>query len=412
MKLPKALSALHHRDFRVYWAGQAVSLTGTWMQHMAQSWVLAGLSRSARDMGLAALISSAPILLLSFKAGSLADRVDKRRILLTTQVCLMLLAFVFAALLVAGRLSVGLVLGMAGLLGVVAAFDLPAAQALPSELVTPSEIGSAAALMQQVLHGARLLGPAIAGVLITRLGNVSAFIANGVSFLFVIVSLAVIQPRDKRAGAAKKPAKGGSREAFAHVREDPVLRALILLVALSTSAALPFLAALMAHYVRHVMRAEDAAVMGTLMSASGLGSLLGATAIVWSSAAARRYWMTFGVVGVSGALFCLSLSPSPTVAALLVGLQSFAISSVMGRASQTVQERAPAELRGRIMGIYGMAFSGVMPLASLALSVLSDRVGYSLVMRAAAVVYLALGLLLLSIVWRALAAVGSTGEMP
>src|SRR5262245_35699201 len=165
MNLPKALSAFRHRDFRVYWAGQAVSLTGTWMQQMAQSWVLASLSLNARDLGLSALIGSMPVLLLSLKAGELADRLDKRRILIVTQLGMMVLAFAFAGLIHSGKLSVGLVFVMSGLLGVVAAFDLPAAQALPPELVSPREIGGAVALMQQIFHGARLVGPGIAGVL-------------------------------------------------------------------------------------------------------------------------------------------------------------------------------------------------------------------------------------------------------
>jgi MFS family permease len=408
MNLPKALSALRHRDFRIYWAGQAVSLTGTWMQGLAQAWVLTGLSPRAIDQGLCMLINSLPLLLLSLKAGDLADRVDKRRILIVTQLALMVLAFVFAALVYTNRINIPLIFLMAGLLGVATAFDLPAAQALPAELVAPADIGGAIALMQQIFHGARLLGPAIAGLLMDRFGRTSttgqasAFVLNGLSFLAVIASLLAIQPPEKRAGAAKKGARGGIFDGLAYVRKDPLIGPLILLAMLVTALVFPFVAVLMVYYVRYVIRSDDASVMGTIMSVSGLGSLLGATAILWGSAATRRYWLGFGVIGVSLALLGLGLFPSPRAAALIVSGLSFSVSSLMGRASQIIQERAPADLRGRVMGVFSIAFSGVMPFASLGISALADAVGYLRVLEGSALGFLVFGIILVARVWRPL----------
>lgn len=402
MNLPRAFAPLRHRDFRIYWAGQAVSLTGTWMQAMAQSWVLTGLSASASDLGLSALIGSLPILLLSLKAGELADRLDKRRILIATQLGMMVLALAFAAFIHYGSLGIGLIFVMSGLLGIVTAFDLPAAQALPAELVAPPEIGGAVALMQQIFHGARLVGPAIAGVLIARYGNESAFVANGLSFIAVLFSLAVLQPREKRAGAAKKQVPGGFREGLAVVRKDPVIRPLMLLAALTTATVFPFIAVLMAYYVRRVMRSEDASVAGTIMSMSGLGSFLGATAILWGSASSRRYWLAFGIVGVCFAIVGLSIYPVLRVAAPLVGVLAFSVSSLLGRISQTVQERAPAELRGRVMAVFSMAWTGVMPFASLGISALADEIGYPRTMELAAALYFTFGLALTAWAWRPL----------
>lgn len=404
MRLPRALSALRHRDFRIYWTGQAVSLTGTWMQQMAQSWVLTGLSASARDLGLSALCGSAPILLLSLKAGQLADRLDKRRILIASQLGMMLLAFAFAGLIFSDRLSVGLIFVMAALLGLVTAFDLPAAQALPAELVAPTEIGGAVALMQQIFHGARLIGPAIAGLLIARFGNGAAFVANGLSFIAVIVSLMALQPREKRAGAAIKPPSDSFFAGIHFVRGHALVRSLILLAALTTGAVFPFVAVLMAYYVRRVMSTEDAAVMGSIMSTSGLGSLLGATAILWGSPRSRRYWIAGGILGVSTALAGMARYPVVSVVVPLVGVLAFSVSSLMGRVSQTVQEIAPPELRGRVMGVFSIAFSGVMPLASLGISALSDRFGYPALMQASALVYVTFGLALAAYIWRPLGA--------
>lgn len=402
MNLPRALAPLRHRDFRIYWAGQAVSLTGTWMQGMALSWVLTSMSASALDLGISALIGSLPILLLSLKAGSLADRMDKRRILIVTQLAMMALALSFAVFIHEGWLSIGLIFTMSGLLGVVTAFDLPASQALPPELVAPPEIGGAVALMQQIFHGARLVGPAIAGILIARFGNESAFVANGLSFIAVVWSLAVIQPREKRAGAAKKQAPGGFREGLAIVKKDPVIRPLMLLAALTTATVFPFIAVLMAYYVRRVMKTDDASVAGTIMSMSGLGSFLGATAILWGDAASRRYWLAFGIVGVCAALFGLSLYPELRVVAPLVAVLAFSVSSLLGRVSQTVQERAPAELRGRVMAVFSMAWTGVMPFASLGISALADRMGYPRIMQLSAGLYLTFGLALTAWAWRPL----------
>ncbi len=412
MRLPRALSALRHRDFRIYWGGQAVSLTGTWMQQMAQSWVLAGLTTSAGDLGISALIGSAPILLLSLKAGELADRLDKRRILIATQIGMMLLAFVFATFVFTDRVSVGFIFVMAGLLGLVTAFDLPAAQALPAELVAPPEIGGAVALMQQIFHGARLVGPAIAGLLIARFGNGAAFMANGLSFVAVILSLVALQPKEKRAGAAIRPPSGSFLAGLSYVRHHPLIRSLILLAALTTGAVFPFIAVLMAYYVRRVMNTDDASVAGTIMSMSGLGSLLGATAILWGSSRSRRYWLAFGILGVSCALFGMARFPVVSVVAPLVGVLSFSVSSLMGRVSQTVQELAPPELRGRVMGVFSIAFSGVMPLASLSISALSDRLGYPTLMMGASLVFLTLGLALVKHVWRPLGEPHSRPQAP
>lgn len=399
MPLPRALAPLRHRDFRLYWGGQAISLTGTWMQNFAQSWVLTSLSVSAADLGTSQLIASLPILLLSLKAGELADRYDKRQILIVTQIAMMGLAFAFAWLLHRESITVGLIFLMSGLLGFVTAFDLPAAQALPPELVEPKEIGGAVAMMQQIFHGSRLVGPGIAGILMARFGNESAFVANGLSFIAVVWSLYALSPREKRAGAAKKPQRGGFRDGLAHVRKDAVIKPLMLLAALTTGTVFPFIAVLMPIYVRKVMHTNDASVAGVIMSMSGLGSLLGATVILWGGAASRRYWLFGGVLGVSVAMLLLSLFPMLPVAAPVVAVLAFSVTGTLGRISQTVQERAPAELRGRVMGVFSIAWTGVMPFAALGISHLADAIDYPPTMRLAAACYLVFGLGLIAWAW-------------
>jgi len=437
VNLPKALAALRHRDFRVYWIGQAVSLVGTWMQQMAQGWVVTGLSKDAFVLGGLAVAGSLPILLLSMRAGVMADKMDKRRILIATQAGLMLLAFAFAALLFSGRLALWHVFVMAALLGVVTAFDLPAAQALPPELVDPPDIPNAVALMQQVFHGARLVGPALAGVLMARFGNGAAFVGNGVSFLAVIVSLLMIKSRgsaidryetqqalrEAAAGPAPlgavgaaagtgagagagtgRPKRGGGGigEGIAYLRGEPVVRSLVLLSALATALVFPFVAILMVYYVRHVLGTDDAATMGTLMSTSGLASLVGAIAIAWGAARNRRWWLVGSVAGATVALLGQAQVHTWRAALPLVALMSFSISSLMGRISQMIQERVPGQLRGRVMALFAISFTGIMPFAALLLAWLADRMSYTRIMTVGGGLFLVSGLALLMGAWKPL----------
>ncbi len=408
MKLPAALSALRHRDFRLYWCGQAVSLVGTWMQIMAQGWVVTELSKDAIVLGLLNAASAVPMLLLSLKSGELADRFEKRRILVVTQVAMMVLSFIFAGLVFSGHLQLWHVFVMGALLGTAAAFDLPASQSMPPELVEQAEIPNAVGLMQSMFHGARLVGPALAGILMARLGRGSAFVANGVSYLAVIATLLVITPRPPRPRPSR-PAGGKSMiaEGFAYLRGDQATRALIALTALITGLVFPFLTVLMVYYVRYALGTDDPQVMGLMMSASGFGSLVGAGAILGGSPETRRTWLVGGVCGVTVGLGGLSVARSLPMVLPLAVVLAFSVSSLMGRISQMVQERVPGELRGRVMGIYSISFTGIMPFASMLWAFLIDRLGhgagYVLVMRVSASVFFVAALALLQRAWAHLA---------
>lgn len=395
MKLSPALSALQSRDFRVYWIGQAISLVGTWMQFMAQSWVVTELSASAAVVAWLNVVASLPVLLLSLKAGALADRLEKRRILILTQLGFMLCAFALAGLVYSGHLALWNVFLTSTILGIVTAFDLPASQALPPELVAPRDIPNAVALMQPIFHGARLIGPALAGALIAAFGNGSAFIVNGLSFLAVLYSLAVITPRPPLAQATKKPGAGGVGEGIAYVRSEPAVLSLIILTGLVTALVFPFLIVHIAQFVRRDLGAGDASAVGYVMSASGLGSLVGALAIIGGSPKTRRLWLIGGALGASAGLFGLALSGSVLYAVPLVSVMSFSISSLMGRVAQMIQERVPNQLRGRVMGIFSLSFTGVMPFAGLLLGFLADAVSYSRLMEVCAVLFAASALFII-----------------
>jgi MFS family permease len=370
--LPAPLRPLESRDFRRYWAGQAVSLVGTWMQQMAQGWVITRLTSNATVVGALVVVGALPMAVLGLAGGQLADRVSRRTILLVTQAVMGLLALGLAALTFAGALKLPHLFAFAALLGVAAAFDLPAAQAFAPALVAREDIPRAIGLMQAIFHGSRLVGPALAGIVIERFGEGSAFLANGVSFLAVIVSLLSIRPHDGRARG--RPTGGGPGEGIRIVRSDPLLRKLLALLLTCMLLAFPFQVALMAYFVRYVLHAQ-ADDLGHVMSASGLGAVTGASMLVVVGARAWRTRITCGLVLITAGLVGLGATTRIGAAVALVTGLSLGISLYLGTLMQVVQQRTPDEVRGRVMALFTMGMTSVMPLSSLLLSAAADAVG-------------------------------------
>jgi len=390
-ELSEALAPLKSRHFRVYWIGQAVSLIGTWMQQMAQGWVVTRLTSSASALGMLALATSLPMMVLGLKGGQLADRLNKRNILITTQALLALLALAFAGLAFSGVLSLWHVFVLTVLLGITTAFDLPAAQAFGAELVEPRLIARAVALIQSIFHGSRLLGPALAGVLVERLGEGSAFLANSISFLAVLASLLSI-PADYRDPErhTKKPDQSLGA-GFRYVRKDSVAGGLMVLLLLAMSLIFPFVIVLMVYYAKHVIYA-GAAGMGGLMSASGCGALAGAAFLILTGIKAWRRTLFVGLGIATLALLGLSMNRALWSAVVLNATLSLGVSLYMGTISQVIQQRVPDEIRGRVMALFGIAFTSVMPVSALLLSLLADVVGLRTLMAAAAGLFATLGL--------------------
>ena len=369
-----ALSVLRYRPFRLYWAGQAVSLTGTWMQVMAQGWVITSLSADAWTLGAFNLAGSIPMLLLGVRGGELADRLDKKTILLWSQAAMMALAFAFAGLLYSGALQLWHVFAFGLVVSVVEAFEFPASQGMAPELVDPPDIPQAVAMMQTIFQAGRLVGPALAGFLIARWGEASAFVANGLSFLAVIVSLLLIRRgQAPRAPQAHDKASGKFALGFAYVRGDAITRALLGLLTLCMVLVFPTLV-MMPFYARHVLQV-DAVGQGELLSVSGLGALVGSLILLRASSAAWRQRLWVSVVGVALCMALMAVAPDVRTASVAVCGLSLAIALLMGSVNQTVQARVPAELRGRVSALFGMVFTSVLPFAALALTALADVVG-------------------------------------
>ena len=395
VRLPDAVSVLGVRDFRVIWLGQAISMTGTWMQAIAQGLLVLELWDSALGLGIVNFSNALPSLVVMLFGGVLADRADKRRILLVTQVVMMLIAVALGALVLTDRVEFWMVVVAAAMLGIAFGYDMPAYQAFLPELVPPEKIGQVVALNSSTFHGTRMIGPAMAGILIGAFGLATAYFLNAASFLAVLFSLLILRYRPKpRPAGPQMGAVDGLKEGLRHVRSRPHLQSLLWLTALNTTLIFPIVAILTPFYVTDVLDAGPG-TLGLLWASSGIGSLAGAMALIWwpNESRASRIWLAVVVAPVGLTIMALTRN-----AAVAIGIQtviSFSFSSQLGIISMMMQESTPPAFRGRVMSVNGIAFNGTVPFAALAASGLTAVVGLPAVMIGAGGLYLALAVMLL-----------------
>jgi MFS family permease len=380
LRLPEAVSVLGERDFRVIWIGQTISMVGTWMQFVAQGLLVLKLWDSAFALGALNFANAIPSLIVLLFGGVLADRADKRLILLLTQSVMLLLAAAIGVLIVTDHVQYWMLIVATVALGLAFGYDLPAASALMPELVPPEKIGQVVALNSSMFHGTRMVGPAIAGILIGAFGLGTAYFLNAASFLAVILSLLIIRYRPAPwIGGRSASAIEGLKAGLRHVGGRPNLQALLLLTALNCIFVFPVAAILVPFYVKDVLHAGPG-VLGLMFMAGGLGSMLGAMALIWWSGQRRveRIWLGFVVAPVG--LTIQALTREPAVAILVQGFVSFAFSSQMGLILTMIQESTPGEFRGRVMSLHGITFNSTMPLAAIGISAAAAVFGLPAVM--------------------------------
>lgn len=380
------LRVLRHPEFAIFWGGQAVSLVGTWMQNFAQGWVVAGMTSSALALGLVSFAMSVPTLLLMPMGGVTADRVERRKILIYTQWAMGILAAITGVLVATHHLQLWHLYVVALLLGVATAYDLPAYQAFYPQLIEREELGQAIALNQATFNGSRIIGPALAAMVVTWWGTSAAFFANAASFLAVIFSLSFIRSRPPAVGRGGGGAMQMMKEGVAYVRERPILQALLGVTGLTTFFVFPNLAVLMPFYALHVLHVGSAS-LGTLMAVSGAGSFLGAVSLLNVPRERRGVSITLAGVTITLTLTLLAWSHSLWLSTGVVFFQSMAISFSVGLASIMVQETVPDALRGRVMSLYSLMFTGIMPFATLAITGLADSIGMRRELQLSAILY-------------------------
>ena len=374
MPWPAGLRAFRHRDFRLFWSGQLVSLVGTWMQSVGQAWLVLELTGSPFKLGVISALQFGPMLFLSLVAGALADRVRKRRLLLLTQGALMLQALALAALDWTGQIQFWHVAVLATVYGVANTLDLPARQSFVVELVGKGDLMNAIALNATVFNGARVVGPAVAGLLIARYGVAPAFLVNGLSFLGVLVALAAIRtegaPRPRAAATLGQEILQGVRYAAG----TPLIGLILGLLLVVSLFVLNFnvLVPLVARDVLH----EGARGFGLLMASLGLGAVAGALALAAMSRTRPPLALIVTAALVTSAgLLGLSAVRHFWVAAAALAVMGFAQIFFMASCNTTVQVTAPDHLRGRVMSLYALVFVGVHPFGALLAGGMAEKWG-------------------------------------
>lgn len=394
-----AYRVLSQRNFLLYWLGQFVSMVGTWMQQLALSWVVLGLTKDAFALGTVNFVGALPPAILLLFGGTVADRFNKRKVLIVSQFIFMLGAFVLAWLVHGGHIQMWQILAMAVAMGITQAFDMPASQALVPELVEPKSISAAVQLNQATFHGSRFIGPPLAGWLIAQFGTYAGFLMNGLSFIPVIGTLFVI--RSLRPGSPRPRTEttlDSMRAGFAYVKAHHFVLDLMAITAITTILVFPNMAILMPYYVKNVLH-QNAAAMGSVMGASGLGAFFGAMTLLAVKPHGRLRRIAIGMwgitVGMSTLCFCGfvplgrlgSLSANLAVVCCAAAVQGFSISSTLGMVGSIVQQVVPDELRGRVSSLQGLVFFGIMPFSGLLMTKIVDFVGMPTVLGAAAGCY-------------------------
>lgn len=404
MPAPKPpLAVLRQRNFRLYWIGQFISLTGTWMQVLAQGLLVMELSKSAMSLGWVNFASALPPAVLLLYAGAIADRRDKRKILIVTQCFFMLAAGGLALLVRSGTVQMWHVITFAGILGVAQAFDLPANQALVPELVERDEIPAAVQLNQAIFHGSRVIGPPVASLVVALASLYAAFVVNALSFIPVIATLVVI--RALRHGEHKPTGSMVEqiREGYSYVRSRPFMLALLGITASTTILIFPNLIVLMPYYFERVLMLDPHGLapkaLGAEMSISGVGAVLGAVSLLTVPYQNRLGFIGRGLAGICLGIGIMALAPFlPAVGSglftLVLGVAAvgsfilgFSIAACLGMVATILQQNAPDRLRGRIMSLQTLVFTGTMPFAALLMSKITDIITMPVEMFAAAFLY-------------------------
>jgi MFS family permease len=369
------LRALRSRNYRLFFSGQIVSLIGTWMTRVATSWLVYRVTDSAFLLGFTSFASQIPILFLSPIAGVLVDRWDRHRTLVMTQVLSMMQSFALAALALSGVITVWEIVVLVLFQGIINAFDMPVRQSFVIQMIDRREdLGNAIALNSSMVNGARLVGPAVAGMVIAGVGEGYCFLIDGFSYLAVIVSLLAMHVERIAARPVSRRISSEISEGWQYVKDSHPISAVLLFLALVSLVGMPY-TTLMPIFAGPILHGGPH-TLGFLMAAAGVGALTGAITlamrpsvlglgrvIVWSGA-------TFGA-GLIG----LGLSRHLWLSLLCIAAAGFGMMRHMASSNTILQTIVTEDKRGRVMAYYSLAFQGIAPFGSLAAGAIAARIG-------------------------------------
>jgi len=367
------LSALRYRDFKLFFFSQLISLSGTWIQLVAQLWLVYSLTKSPFYLGIVAFVANVPILLFSAIGGVIADRFLKRNLLLLTSVLSIAPALLLGILTHLDIITVWQVAVIAAFLGTVNAFDIPARQAFLVEMVGKKSLTNAIALNAAAFHGARMIGPALAGIIITYVGLPACFYLNALSFVAVIFALAKMNVT----GTMKVHSKGFVKEfieGIQFIKSTPEIYRIIFLIFIFSLIGIPYITFLPVFAVEVLQKGPEG--FGFLASAAGTGALAAALFIALKGdIEEKNRYLSFSALCFSISLFAFSLSKVFYFSLVALVFLGWGIVSFMATANGFIQLSVPDNLRGRVMSVYAMVFLGTFPIGNSLLGILSDSIG-------------------------------------
>ena len=368
----RTFRSLQIRNYRLFFFGQLVSVSGTWMQQLAQDWLVLQLTDRPLPVGITTALQFSPVLLLGIWGGLVADRIDKRRLLLTTQGVMGALALALGILTATGSVRLWMIYLLALLLGCATSFDMPARQAFVTEMVGPDHLSNAVGLNSAVFNCGRIIGPAAAGVLIGIVGIAPAFMVNAFSYLAVIAGLLLMRPGDLFRNKPVERSDGQVRDGLRYVWATPTLRSTLLLMSVVATLGLNFRVTL--PLLARFTFDGGPDLYGLLASTVAAGSVVGALATASRSRPTRAMLLwSVTVFGVASLL--AAVAASPLIEAIVLVPLGFSSIAWMATANSTVQLGSAPEMRGRVMSIYGLLFLGSAPLGAMLVGWLSEHYG-------------------------------------
>jgi MFS family permease len=383
--ISQIFSSLESRNYRLYFTGQGISLIGSWMQSIAMSWLVYRLTGSVFLLGLVGFTSQIPSFVLSPFAGVFTDRFNRHRIMVLTQILFMVQALILSVLVLTNIVAVWHVIVLSLFYGFISAFDAPARQSLVVNLIDkPSNLGNAIALNSAMFNGARLIGPAIAGMLIAAVGEGFCFLINAISYIAVIVSLLKIHI----SFTEKKPItdiRKGFKEGLKYTFGFYPIRTLLIILSIISLIGLPY-SALMPAYVDKMMKG-DSHTLGFLMSAAGAGAFIAALYL-----ASRKTVIGLGkIIAINTLIFgvgliCISLSTKLWLSLIIVFFLGFGMIASAASINTLIQTLADEDKRGRVMSFYAMALMGMNPIGNLLTGTIASGIGLSLTLLYAGII--------------------------
>lgn len=370
----KSLSALRIRDFRLFWISQIISLSGTWMQHVAVGWLVYDLTGSPFYLGVAMTLLSAPIMLFTLLGGIIADRYSKRNIIIATQVLSIIPAFFFGLLTDLDIIGLRHIFFLVFLVGTMNAFDIPARQSFFVEMVGKGNLLNAIALNSAAFNAARIVGPFFAGIIIAKINLQTCFYLNAISFVPALIALFYIKDRGVGRVSGHGSVLKELSEGLSFVRGHRRILFMFVTIAVLSLFGVPYGSFL--PVIAEDVLMTGAEGLGRLASASGAGAFIAALVIALKGGVKNRFsYMAFAVTSASSAIFIMTFSRAEPLSLALLFVTGFGIVSFLANANNFIQQTVPDDIRGRVMSAYILVFLGMSPAGNIVIGTVADWTG-------------------------------------